>query len=74
MPWKQGRGYATAALGMLLPEVKAEGLEYVELTADPWNVASQHVIEANGGLLVERFSKPSHYGGGEALRYRISLL
>ena len=74
VPWKQKRGYATAALRMLLPDVKAEGLEYAELTADPWNVASQHVIEANGGLLVERFFKPSHYGGGEALRYRISLL
>src|SRR5512144_1687906 len=44
VPWKQGRGYATQALRALLPEAKAEGLRYVEITTVPENVASQRVI------------------------------
>ena len=74
VPWKQGRGYATDALRQLLPEAKLEGLKYVEITTDPDNIASQRVIEANGGLLVERFTKPQQFGGKEGLRYRIWLV
>jgi predicted acetyltransferase len=48
-------------------------LPYVELTTDTSNAASQRVIEANGGRVVERFNKPAHYGGAESLRYRIAL-
>lgn len=73
VPWKQGRGYATRALRELLPDAKAEGLAYVEITTDPANVASQRVILANGGVLVERFIKPAQYGGAEGLRFRIAL-
>lgn len=73
VPWKRGLGYATRALRDLLPEARAEGLEFVELTADPANIPSQRVIEANGGVLVERFVKLLQYGGQEALRYRIVL-
>lgn len=73
VPWKQGRGYATAALGLLLPEARAVGLPYVEITTDPDNVASRRVIEANGGWLVERFTKPAAYGCKPGLRYRIDL-
>jgi predicted acetyltransferase len=74
VPWKQGRGYATRALGLLLPEARAQGLPYVELTTDPDNLASQRVIEANGGVLIERFAKPAAYGdASEGLRYRIAL-
>ena len=72
VPWKQGQGYATLALALLLPEVKAEGLPYVELTTDPDNLASQRVITANGGVLVERFFKPVQYGSKPGLRYRIA--
>jgi predicted acetyltransferase len=72
-PWKRGRGYATAALAALLPEAKALGLPYLELTTDPDNIASQKVITANGGVLVGRFQKPEGYGGGEGLRWRIVL-
>ena len=49
VPWKRGRGYATRALALLLPIVRGEGLPFVELTTDPANVASQQVIERNGG-------------------------
>ena len=72
-PWKQGRGYATAALRAVLPLAAARGLRWVELTTDPHNLASQKVILANGGRLVERFFKPGAYGGSESLKYRIDL-
>jgi predicted acetyltransferase len=74
VPWKRGRGYATQALAGILPDAIAEGLPYVELTTDAVNVASQRVIEANGGRVVEQFNKPAHYGGAESLRYRIALV
>ena len=73
VPWKQRRGYATAALRELLPEAKAVGLTYVELTTDPGNEPSQRVILANGGVLVERFRKPEQYGAVDGLRFRIEL-
>ena len=73
VPWKRRRGYATRALQLLLPEVRAAGLPYVELTTNVTNVASQRVIEAAGGRVVERFFKPAVHGGGESLRYRIEL-
>ncbi|MBL8783206.1 MAG: GNAT family N-acetyltransferase [Alphaproteobacteria bacterium] len=73
VPWKQGRGYATEALKRLLPECRAHGLTYVELTTDPDNIPSQKVITSNGGVLVERFTKTAAYGGKEALRWRIDL-
>jgi predicted acetyltransferase len=73
VPWKRGRGYATRALQLVLPHARAEGLAYVELTTDAGNLASRRVIEANGGILIERFNKPAPYGGAESLRFRISL-
>lgn len=73
VPWKRGLGYATRALALLLPDVAAEGLEHVELTTDLTNGASQAVIRANGGELVEEFQKPAVYGGGMSLRFRITL-
>jgi predicted acetyltransferase len=73
VPWKQRRGYATQALRQLLPEARNEGLPYVEITTDPDNIASQRVIVANGGVLVERFTKPAQFGGVPGLRFRISF-
>jgi predicted acetyltransferase len=73
VPWKRGNGYATRALGLLLPEARVRGLPFVEITTDETNIASRHVIEANGGELVERFKKPAAYGGAPSLRYRIRL-
>ena len=73
VPWKQGKGYATLALALLLPEIRAEGLPYIELTTDPDNRPSQRVIEANGGVLFERFIKPPQFGGKEGVRYRIAF-
>lgn len=73
VPWKRGKGYATKGLRLLLPEAKSVGLPYVEITTDPGNIASQRVIEANGGELVERFVKPPQFGSTPGLRYRIML-
>src|SRR5215469_11438922 len=73
VPWKRGRGYAKQALALLLPQAKARGLVYVELTTDPDNIASQRVILACGGVLVDRFRKTAMWGGGEELRFRIDL-
>ena len=73
VPWKRRRGYATRALGLVLPEARATGLPYVELTTEATNVASQRVIEANGGVLVEAFDAPASHGGARCLRFRIAL-
>jgi predicted acetyltransferase len=73
VPWARSRGHATSALAQLLDEVTALGLPYVDLTTDVDNAASQRVIAANGGVLVERFAKPAAYGGEPALRWRIAL-
>ena len=73
VPWKQGKEYATRALALILPEAKAVGLPYVEVTTDPGNFASRHVIEANGGVLIEEFIKPHQFGSKPGLRYRIGL-
>jgi predicted acetyltransferase len=73
VPWKRRRGYATAAVRLLLPEAKAVGLPFIEITADPDDVASQRVIEAVGGVLYERFTKPPQFGNAPGLRYRIVL-
>ena len=73
VPWKQGLGYAKAALRLMLLEAKAVGLPYVEITTDPDNIASQRVIEANGGILLEHFVKPPQFGSKPGLRFRISL-
>jgi predicted acetyltransferase len=73
VPWKRGRGYATAALRLLLPDARAEGLASVELTVEPTNLASRHVIESNGGVLVEEFVVPKGFGHAHGLRYRIDL-
>jgi predicted acetyltransferase len=73
VPWKEGRGYATEALRLMLGEARAVGLDHVEITTDLDNLASQKVTLANGGILVGRFTKVAAYGGAESLKYRIDL-
>lgn len=74
VPWKRRKGYATVALGLLLPRARKEGLAWVDITTDPENVASQRVILANGGVLVGPYKKPAPYGEADGLRYRIQLV
>ena len=73
VPWKRKQGYATRALEAMLPAARDEGLPYVEITTDPDNFASQRVIERNGGVLTEHFTKPAQFGNAPGLRYRIML-
>ena len=73
VPEKRRRGYATKALALLLPEARAQGLGYVELTTDLDNIGSQKVITANGGQLHETFIATTSNSGAEMPRYRIKL-
>lgn len=73
VPWKRGQGHATRALRLLLPEARALGLDWVDLTTDPDNIASQRVILACGGVAMGPFTKPAAYGGATGLRFRIIL-
>jgi predicted acetyltransferase len=73
VPWKRRRGYATRALELMLPQARAEGLEFVELVTDADNIASQRAIKANGGELVEQFHKSAAHGGAASFRFRILL-
>ena len=57
----------------MLPDAKAEGLRYVEITTQPDNVPSQKVIEANGGVFVEEFVTPAALSGKREFRYRVPL-
>jgi predicted acetyltransferase len=73
VPWKRRRGYAMQALREILLDAKAEGLRYVEITTRPDNLASQRVIEANGGIVLEEFTTPASLGGHREVRYRVHL-
>lgn len=74
VPWKQGRGYAKAALKLMLKEVAVTGLPFVEAMTGPDNIASRHVLESAGGVLQERFTKRTPFGNREILRYRFHLV
>jgi len=73
VPWHQGKGYAVSALVQLLPEARAIGLPFIEITTDPDNSASQKVIARAGGILHEKFTKPVQFGSKPGLRFRIPL-
>jgi predicted acetyltransferase len=77
VPWQQGRGAATFALRQLIKEAVSmghlDGLDYLEITTQPDNAASQAVIANCGGTLVERYTEPPMYGGLEGLKFRIPL-
>ena len=70
--WKRRQGIATRALGLLLREIAPLELPYVEVTTEPDNTGSIAVIEANGGVFIETFTKDAAYSGGPGLRYRIT--
>jgi predicted acetyltransferase len=70
--WKRRQGIATRALGLLLREIAPLELPYVEVTTEPENTGSIAVIEANGGVFIETFTKDAAYSGGPGLRYRIA--
>jgi predicted acetyltransferase len=68
-----GRGWSPDSLRPQAAADELEEIKAVELTTDVVNLASQRVITANGGVLVEEFTKPAAYGGAPSLRFRIFL-
>jgi predicted acetyltransferase len=73
VPWKRRQGIATQGLQQLLPDAKALGLSYVELTVAHDNAISQRVIDKCGGVFIEAFPLPAAYGEGTEWRYRIAI-
>lgn len=73
VPWKRRSGHATTALGQMLELARAELLPYVDIVTDLDNLASQAVVQANGGLVVEEFVTPPTSGSHPALRWRVLL-
>jgi predicted acetyltransferase len=58
---------------MMLRLAEGEGMAELELVTDVDNVASQWVVERNGGFRVEEFLQPERLGGGRAVRWHIDL-
>jgi predicted acetyltransferase len=59
VPWKQGRGYATQALRLLLPIAAQAGFKRISIICNEDNLASRRVIEKLGGVLHRTGSDPS---------------
>jgi len=59
VPWKQGRGYATQALRLLLQVAKEAGFTSISIVCNEDNLASKRVIEKAGGILCRKGSDPS---------------
>lgn len=72
VPCKRRNGYATRALGLILPEARKAGLASVEITMDADNEASRRIVEANGGRFIEEFVN-LRFGPERRLRYVIYL-
>ena len=70
--WKRGRGYATRALELMLPEARKAGLRRVLLTCDEDNPASQRVIEKCGGVRTDD-APPLHPGDPVKRAFWIAL-
>jgi predicted acetyltransferase len=61
VPWKRNRGYASAALRLMLPVARGLGMPRVLITCDEDNHASRRVIEANGGDAAGEAFDPEHF-------------
>lgn len=71
-PSSRRQGHARRALGMVLAEARALGLERVLITCDEDNGASARTIESQGGELQDVIDA-SAYGYGPTRRYWIKL-
>lgn len=57
-PAHQRRGYATAALRLLMPVAVSHGLSALWITCRPGNIASRRVLEKAGARFVEVVETP----------------
>jgi RimJ/RimL family protein N-acetyltransferase len=48
VPERRGAGLATAAVELVVSQAFAAGIERLQATVEPWNVASQRVLEKAG--------------------------
>ena len=69
-PEFQGKGFAKEALRLVLEEARKANLSEVTLTVAENNIASQRVVEANGGEMVKSAIASD---GAKHLKYRIVL-
>lgn len=53
-PWARGNGFMRAALMAVARFCQDQGVHRLKVEVSPANVASQHVVEAAGGVLVRR--------------------
>jgi predicted acetyltransferase len=73
VPWKRGHGLAKRALRHMLSEAREVHLPHVDICTTEDNPASQRVIIANGGVLIEAFRDAANNPAVPRLRYRITL-
>lgn len=74
VPWKQGRGHATAALGLLRAVAGRQGLRRLVILCNEDNHASRRVIERNDGELFMRGPHPSDRPDQIKLYFRLNPL
>lgn len=70
-PTKRGHGYGKEQLRLGLQKAREQGLKRVLITCDENNIASQKVIEANGGILENTIEVEGALS--KKLRYWINL-
>lgn len=68
-PNERGKGYGTHLLHLMLEKAKEQGLREVLMTCNANNLASQKIIQLNGGEAVDRFP----YKEKIICRYKIVL-
>lgn len=73
VPWKQGRGYATAALRALKELARAKRLKTLHILCNIENLASRVVIERMGGKVYHVGQHPSDRPEQWKVYYRMRL-
>lgn len=57
----RGKGYGTALLNVMLNKAKEQGLNEILIQSSAGNIASQRVIEKNGGVFTEEDNGTHYY-------------
>lgn len=73
VPWKQGRGYATAALRALMELARDKGLGELQILCNVENVASRAVVEKVGGVVERIGPHPSDRLEQVKVYYRVRV-
>ncbi len=73
VPWKQGRGYATAALRALMEIAREKGLRELQILCNVENLGSRMVIEKMGGAVDFMGPHPSDRLEQVKVYYRVKV-